>query len=78
MNKPIVLLKGKTFINAWIELLSELTKIKMPTSCEQCKYSEFCLRCPGVLMAECGSYNKVDEAFCNRAKALYYEYYKKG
>ena len=74
MNGPLISVTSQSFLESWKELLFQLEKITIPIACKECQYSRFCLRCPGVLMAECGSYDKVDETFCNRAKALFHEY----
>ena len=76
MKEPAVSLLQNSFEKSWSKLLSELNEIKMPKECNDCKYSSFCSRCPGILAAECGNCNQVDEAFCERAKKLYYAYYK--
>ena len=78
MNEPVVSLQSHSFETAWNELLEKLCKIKFPEPCETCTYSRFCTRCPGVLAAECGSYDRVDKAFCDRAKTLYRIYHRKG
>lgn len=76
MKEPEISLLKHTFTEAWSELLIKLNQMKMPNECKSCKYSSFCARCPGVLAAECGSCEQVDEAFCNKAKELYHTYYK--
>lgn len=74
--EPSVSVVNMQFVKSWEELLFELKKITMPKECEGCKYSGFCLRCPGILAAECGNFNKIEKAFCDRAKYLYQMYYK--
>lgn len=76
MSEPKISVTELSFIKSWNKLLTELAKIRMPSACEKCKYSGFCVRCPGMLAAECGSIMQVDEAFCNRAKTLYQAHYK--
>ena len=74
MNEPAISLVEQSFHIAWNKLIKELGKIEMPNECGDCKYSVFCSRCPGILAAECGSCNQVDEAFCENAKRLYYAF----
>lgn len=76
MNEPAISLLESSFKKAWGKLLLELNKIKMPNECHDCKYSVFCFRCPGVLAAECGSYNQVTESFCEKAKRIFHAYYR--
>lgn len=78
MNEPNISVIDQSFSKVWKKLLTKLQEIKMPEACTDCKYSKFCLRCPGVLMAECGSFRDVNESFCERAKSLYQAYHKKG
>lgn len=77
MKEPAVSILQKSFSETWENLLQELDVIRMPRECSNCKYSGFCTRCPGVMAAECGSCNQVNEDFCERAKKLYYEFYKR-
>lgn len=77
LNEPAIPVLQYPFWEAWETLLQELMKIKMPEECIDCKYSGFCVRCPGILAVECGSCCQVDEAFCQNAKKLYEEFYKK-
>lgn len=77
MKEPTVSILQKSFGETWETLLKKLDEIRMPRECSNCKYSGFCSRCPGVMAAECGSCNQVDEAFCERARKLYDEFYKK-
>lgn len=76
MNDPAISLLQFSFEEAWEKLLLELKKIKTPNECSDCKYSSFCPRCPGILAAECGNCNQVDESFCEKAKQLYRIYKK--
>lgn len=52
-------------------LTKEIENIKNPPECEDCRYSEFCQRCPGILCAESGHPEKTDQRLCNIAKNLY-------
>lgn len=76
MIEPAVSLLQYSFKESWCKLLLELNKIEIPKECNDCKYSSFCFRCPGILAAECGNYHQVNEIFCERAKKLYSMYYK--
>ena len=62
-------------MTAWERLLEELQSLQTPKECTTCKYEGFCQRCPGVLAAECGGPDQVEQAFCNKAKALYEIYF---
>ena len=77
LNKPAIPVLRYPFAEAWENLLKELVKIRMPEECAGCRYSGFCTRCPGVMAVECGSCCQVDEAFCENAKKLYEEFYKR-
>lgn len=76
MNKPIISLREQSFKAAWKKMLLELIQITMPKECTDCKYSSYCSRCPGIMTAECGSCDQVNEAFCEKAKKLYYKFNK--
>ena len=71
MDEPFVDVKSKNLYISWIELMKKINTISLPEKCTNCKYENYCMRCPGVLAAECGSYSKTSDAFCNRAKYLY-------
>ena len=77
MNESTISLLEQSFNKAWDRLIIELEKIKMPKECDDCKYSGFCSRCPGVFAAECGNCNQIDEKFCEKAKRLYRAFYRK-
>lgn len=73
MNEPYVSMIDKEFKKAWKELLYSLIQMKLPKECDDCKYSRYCQRCPGILSAECGNYDQVSKEFCDRAKKIYEE-----
>ena len=75
MTYPAIDIKGREFLTAWERLLEELQSLRTPKECITCKYEGFCQRCPGVLAAECGGPEQVEQAFCNKAKALYEIYF---
>ena len=75
MEYPAIQIMKMEFDSAWKRLLEELKRLQTPKECRSCQYEGFCQRCPGILAAECGAPDRVDEAFCNRAKALYEIYY---
>lgn len=75
---PAASVLQETFINAWDILLQNLEAITLPELCKDCKYEGFCKKCPGILWAECGSYENITEEFCGEAKLLYEMYYEKG
>ncbi len=76
MNEPYASV-DKGLKNAWLELNQKLDSLKNPTECEDCEYSEFCQRCPGMLCAESGSAEKSSESVCRTAKTLYTIYQNK-
>ena len=77
MSNPIVpILAAGKFDEAWKLLLEQLKQIKKPEGCNNCKFEGFCIKCPGILTAECGDYYKVNEEFCNKARTLYETYRK--
>lgn len=77
LKEPAIPVLLHQFEDAWKILLQELAKIKMPEECTDCNYSGFCIRCPGVMAVECGGCNQVDESFCEKARRLHDEFYKR-
>ncbi len=79
MSVPYVQYSGN-LADAHNSLLQELEKVKNPPECEDCKYKEFCQRCPGILCSESGHPEKTDERLCNIAKNLFelYQTLKEG
>lgn len=75
MNNPVISIHQFSFSKAWDKLLEELEVISSPSNCNQCKYEGFCKKCPGVLEAECGSYDQVTDSFCLEAKKCYEIYH---
>ena len=73
MNGPYSLISDG-FENAWKQLNEKLEALKTPEECKDCKYIDFCQRCPGLLCAESGSAEKVSSSVCDTAKKLYYAY----
>lgn len=71
MIYPNISLCNTSLADGWDEMMALLNKIQKPSECTTCKYEEYCLRCPGVLTAEAGSYDKISEDYCSRAKYLY-------
>ena len=71
MDKPFIDLRTRPVAEAWKQLLEKLEEVKKPAECIDCKYEEYCTRCPGSLSAETGSYNSVSSPYCERAKRLY-------
>ena len=71
MAEPYVDLKTCSVKDAWPIFLEKVDKIQKPQKCNNCKYEEYCTRCPGALAAEYGSYNIVTDEYCKTAKYLY-------
>lgn len=78
MAEPYVDLKELSVKEAWPIFLKKVDQIKKPAKCNNCKYEEYCTRCPGALSAEYGSYNIVTDDFCKSAKYLYSQYNNEG
>lgn len=76
MNKPYTGWSGN-LKNDYKFLHEKLEKIKSPAECGDCKWIEFCQRCPGTLCAESSDPEKVSESLCDMAKKLYEIYTRK-
>lgn len=71
LSEPSVDLCHIPLAKAWGQLLEKLEEIQKPTKCNHCKYEEYCVRCPGGLASECGSYSTVTDEYCKTAKYLF-------
>lgn len=76
MNKPYTGWSGN-LKNDYKFLHEKLEKIKSPAECGDCKWKEFCQRCPGTLCAESSDPETVSESLCDMAKKLYEIYTRK-
>lgn len=76
-DTPRFSLLENSFAASWLMMNERIDNLCMPKQCEDCKYEPFCVRCPGLLMSECGSFTEMTEDFCNRAKLLYERYQRK-
>ncbi len=76
MNKPCVYYSG-SLADDYIKLHSLLSKIKNPTECANCRWKNFCQRCPGILCAESGDAEKTDKDLCFMAEKLFKLYENK-
>ena len=76
MSEPCINIRNTSVAHAWKTFLHVIDEIKKPEKCNNCKYEEYCVRCPGILSAECGSYDSINEEFCEDAKCLYNIYNK--
>lgn len=74
MNVPEVVYSGN-LASDYIEMHKRIKKIKNPAECEECKWQEFCQRCPGILCSESGHPEKISTELCDMARRLY-ELYK--
>ncbi len=70
MNRPFVSFSGD-FRTDWSVMNAKLESTCNPKECGDCKWSCFCQHCPGLLCAESGDPEKVDNKMCNAAKLLY-------
>lgn len=73
MNRPEISVKELGFQEAWKQLLEYEESLRWPDKCYTCKVQEGCLRCAGILSAECGGPEEVTEEFCNKVKQYYDE-----
>ncbi len=76
LSEPYVQYSGD-FISDFRKLDNLLDKIKSPDECTDCKWREFCQRCPGILCSESGHPDQTDKSFCLMAKKLYELYIQK-
>ncbi|MGM9681688.1 MAG: radical SAM protein [Eubacteriales bacterium] len=76
MNTPYVPWSGD-LKQDWCSLLEELDSIRNPEECSDCKWQEFCQRCPGILCAESGNPEKSTPELCRMAERLYHLYQMK-
>lgn len=70
MNTPYVKYSGD-LSSDFKELNAKLQKLESPAECTGCEWKTFCQRCPGILCAESGHPEKIDNSLCNMAKRLY-------
>lgn len=75
MNGPYATLENG-LEEAWTELGKMLDALKSPKECNNCEYSVFCQRCPGILCGESGDPEKTTPEFCKTAERLYCAYKK--
>lgn len=76
ISGPYVSYSGN-FRADWSTLNSHLNAIQNPETCQNCKWSCFCRRCPGELCAESGNPEKENVHLCNTARHLYELYISK-
>ncbi|MBQ2775362.1 MAG: radical SAM protein [Clostridia bacterium] len=70
LSKPYVKYSGN-LSEDWAKLQQELKEVKSPSECSDCQWSSFCQRCPGILCAESGDPEDIDEGLCDMAKRLF-------
>lgn len=73
MSKPYVLYSGD-FQADWSKLNTQLNSLRNPETCQNCRWSSFCQRCPGNLCAESGDPERVNARLCDTARYLYERY----
>lgn len=79
LSEPYIQYSGNTS-DDFKKLYEKLSDLKSPAECENCRWKEFCQRCPGILCAESGHPEKTDKNFCETARQLWllYDNKKKG
>lgn len=68
LTTPVADLKQQSFDDAWDYIREETAKIRMPSKCGSCVYKDICGVCAAVCFTETGSFDKVPEYLCERAK----------
>lgn len=58
----------------WQSLMAQGRALRSPPECAGCKWSIFCQRCPGLLCAESGHPERIDQDLCRTAEHLYHLY----
>lgn len=69
LSQPYVRYSGR-LKEDYDELSERLENIKNPEECAECKWKEFCQRCPAILCSESGDPERIDNSFCDMAKRL--------
>lgn len=71
MDRPDIPVLENGFQKSWSRLIEYEESLQWPKECFQCKANKICLKCSGMLNAECGGPDKVTEQFCRRYKKLF-------
>ena len=58
------------FDAAWEQIRKDTDAIRTPAKCTTCEYKDICGACAAVYYTETGSFDKVPEYVCERAKAI--------
>lgn len=79
LSEPYVSYSGDVKVD-FNGLYKKLSNMKNPAECKECRWQDFCQRCPGILCSESGHPEKIDADFCETAKQLWllYDNKKKG
>ena len=70
MPGPKVELAGRSFAEAWQELVRESEKLTLSGVCNQCPNLQLCHACAAMAMAETGSASGIPKYLCKMALAL--------
>lgn len=70
MTEPVVFPLETGFESAWQELRRQAAQIRLPAKCNGCDYKEICGSCAAVCYTETGSFDRVPEYMCRRAKGI--------
>lgn len=73
MDTPHLSAMDLGFDAAWQGLLEYWESLSWPEECAGCEAKTVCMKCPGLLAAECGDPQRVTPAFCNRIKEMYHK-----
>lgn len=76
LTEPAVPVHEGHFMDAWHDLLNQVEQLRWPEDCEECKYAQYCDRCPGILYAEAGENGKISKSICRQAEFNYLLYGK--
>lgn len=66
MDRPNNKVLSEGFSKAWKKLIDYEENLSWPVECLSCKANKICLKCPGILNAECGDPEQVGDSFCGK------------
>ncbi|MBQ9082675.1 MAG: radical SAM protein [Clostridia bacterium] len=66
----------KSFTEAWKDICSQMSEVRLPSECVDCKYQTLCPTCAAVSLSATGRTDGVPDYFCTRTRA-YMDYFLK-